>query len=222
MLEIRRTLRSVHDDLVCHLFDWSDQLRWFVAFLRVESLIGQIGPRTMREEGNCTEGRKDHKETKTNELFIITLINIVIRMRLAKISLMTTLMMERANAWSQIVIGAAIEVHRIKGPGLLEEIYSKCLGRECELWNIPFVKELRVSLEYKGLVFEQSLRVNILIDNLLIVELKAVEKVLPIHKAQLLSYLKLLNKPLGLLINFHEPILKNGIYRMMLKGADST
>jgi GxxExxY protein len=85
-----------------------------------------------------------------------------------------------------------VEVHRIKGPGLLEEIYSKCLGRECELRNIPFVKELRVSLEYKGLVFEQSLRVDILIDNLLIVELKAVEKVLPIHKAQLLSYLKLL------------------------------
>jgi GxxExxY protein len=133
---------------------------------------------------------------------------------------MTTLRMERANAWSQIVIGAAIEVHRLKGPGLLEEIYSKCLGRECELRNIPFVKELQVSLEYKGLVFDQSLRVDILIDNLLIVELKAVEKLLPIHKAQLLSYLKLLNKPLGLLINFHEPILKNGIYRMMLKDPD--
>jgi len=133
---------------------------------------------------------------------------------------MTTLRMERANAWSQIVIGAAIEVHRLKGPGLLEEIYSKCLGRECELRNIPFVKELQVSLEYKGLVFDQSLRVDILIDNLLIVELKAVEKLLPIHKAQLLSYLKLLNKPLGLLINFHEPILKNGIYRVMLKDPD--
>ena len=130
--------------------------------------------------------------------------------------------MERANAWSQIVIGAAIEVHRLKGPGLLEEIYSKCLGRECELRDIPFVKELRVSLEYKGLVFDQSLRVDILVDNLLIVELKAVEKILPIHKAQLLSYLKLLNKPLGLLINFHEPILKNGIYRMMLEEAVSS
>ena len=80
----------------------------------------------------------------------------------------TTLMMERANAWSQIVIGAAIEVHRLKGPGLLEEIYSKCLGRECELRDIPFVKELRVSLEYKGLVFDQSLRVDILVDNLLV------------------------------------------------------
>ena len=81
---------------------------------------------------------------------------------------------------------------------------------------------LHVFLEYKGFVFEQPLRLDILIDEVLIVELKAVEKVLPIHKAQLLSYLKLLNKPLGLLINFHEPILKNGIYRMMLKDAGSS
>jgi GxxExxY protein len=129
--------------------------------------------------------------------------------------------MQRANAWSQLVIGAAIEVHRIKGPGLMEEIYSKCLGRECELRNIPFVKELHVFLEYKGLVFEQPLRLDILIDEVLIVELKAVKKVLPIHKAQLLSYMKLLNKPLGLLINFHELVLRNGIYRMILKGGDS-
>ena len=108
-----------------------------------------------------------------------------------------TTAMQRANAWNQLVIGAAIEVHRIKGPGLIEEIYKKCLGRECELRNIPYVKELRVFLEYKGLVFEEPLRLDILIDDVLILELKAVEKVLPIHKAQLLSYMKLLNKPVG-------------------------
>jgi GxxExxY protein len=129
--------------------------------------------------------------------------------------------MQRANAWSQLVIGAAIEVHRIKGPGLIEEIYKKCLGRECELRNIPYVKELRVFLEYKGLVFEEPLRLDILIDDVLILELKAVEKVLPIHKAQLLSYMKLLNKPVGLLINFHELVLKDGIHRMVLKNGDS-
>ena len=129
--------------------------------------------------------------------------------------------MQRANAWSQLVIGAAIEVHRIKGPGLIEEIYKKCLGRECELRNIPYVKELRVFLEYKGLVFEEPLRLDILIDDVLILELKAVEKVLPIHKAQLLSYMKLLNKPVGLLINFHELVLKDGIHRMVLKNSDS-
>ena len=129
--------------------------------------------------------------------------------------------MQRANAWSRLVIGAAIEVHRIKGPGLIEEIYKKCLGRECELRNIPYVKELRVFLEYKGLVFEEPLRLDILIDDVLILELKAVEKVLPIHKAQLLSYMKLLNKPVGLLINFHELVLKDGIHRMVLKNGDS-
>ena len=128
---------------------------------------------------------------------------------------------QRANAWSQLVIGAAIEVHRNKGPGLIEEIYKKCLGRECELRNIPYVKELRVFLEYKGLVFEESLRLDILIDDVLILELKAVEKVLPIHKAQLLSYMKLLNKPVGLLINFHELVLKDGIHRIVLKNGDS-
>jgi GxxExxY protein len=132
-----------------------------------------------------------------------------------------TIPMQRANAWSRLVIGAAIEVHRIKGPGLIEEIYKKCLGRECELRNIPYVKELRVFVEYKGLVFEEPLRLDILIDDVLILELKAVEKVLPIHKAQLLSYMKLLNKPVGLLINFHELVLKDGIHRMVLKNGDS-
>jgi GxxExxY protein len=83
------------------------------------------------------------------------------------------------------------------------------------------VKELRVFLEYKGLVFEQPLRLDILIDDVLIVELKAVEHVLPIHKAQLLSYMKLLSKPLGLLINFHEVVLRNGIHRMILKDDGS-
>jgi GxxExxY protein len=130
--------------------------------------------------------------------------------------------MQKANEWSQLLIGAAIEVHRVKGPGLIEEIYSKCLGRECELRNIPCVKELRVFLEYKGFVFEQPLRLDLLIDDVLIVELKAVDRVLPIHKAQLLSYMKLLNKPLGLIINFHEMILKNGIYRMVLDVGNSS
>jgi GxxExxY protein len=103
-----------------------------------------------------------------------------------------------------------------KGPGLLEPIYRKCVRRECELRNIPTRYELIVPIEYKGFVFEEPLRLGLLVDDCLIVELKAVEKVLPIHKAQLLSYMKLLNKPLGLLINFHEAVLKNGIHRLVL------
>ena len=123
---------------------------------------------------------------------------------------------ERASALSHLEIGAAIEVHRIKGPGLIESIYSKCFLRECELRSIPARRELLVPIEYKGQVFEEPLRLDFLIDDVLILEFKAVEEVLPIHKAQLLSYMKLLNKPLGLLINFHEIMLKNGITRMML------
>jgi GxxExxY protein len=129
--------------------------------------------------------------------------------------------LQRANAWSQLVIGAAIEVHRVRGAGLLEEIYSKCLGRECELRNIPFAREIRVPLEYKGMVFDQQLRLDFLVDDVLILELKSVERVLPIHKAQLLSYMKLLDKPLGLLMNFNERILRNGIHRMFLKEDET-
>jgi GxxExxY protein len=127
---------------------------------------------------------------------------------------------ERAHKWSQIAIGAAIEVHRLKGPGLLETIYEKCLLRELFLRKGPCVSQLVVPIEYKGYTFEEPLRLDVYIDHCLIVEAKAVEAMLPIHKAQLLSYMKLLNAPLGLLINFHEMVLKNGIHRMILQGAD--
>lgn len=127
---------------------------------------------------------------------------------------------ERAHAWSSRVIGAAIEVHRHKGAGLIESIYERCMMRELEIQGIPAENQLIVPVEYKGLIFEEPLRLDILIDRCLIIELKAVEAVLPIHKAKLLSYMKLLDVPLGLLINFHEEILKNGIHRFVLKGAE--
>ncbi len=127
---------------------------------------------------------------------------------------------QRASAWSKEIIGAAIEVHRLKGPGLLETIYEKCLMRELFLRNVPAVSQLVVPIEYKGFFFEEPLRLDVYVDKCLIVEAKAVEAILPIHKAQLLSYMKLLNAPLGLLINFHELVLKNGIHRFILHGAD--
>jgi GxxExxY protein len=123
---------------------------------------------------------------------------------------------ERANAWSHLAIGAAIEVHRIEGPGLIESIYSKCFQCECDLRLIPVQRELLVPVEYKGYVFEEPLRLDFLVDDVLILEFKVVEEVLPIHKAQLLTYMRLLKKPLGLLINFHELVLKNGITRLTL------
>jgi GxxExxY protein len=127
---------------------------------------------------------------------------------------------EKAHAWSGKVIGAAIEVHRLKGPGLIESIYEKCMTRELALQRIPTVNQQMVTVEYKGYTFDEPLRLDLLIDQCLIVELKCVEAILPIHKAQLLSYMKLLNVPLGLLINFHEVVLKNGITRLILTGAD--
>ena len=127
---------------------------------------------------------------------------------------------QQADGWSQKVIGAAIEVHRQKGPGLLESIYEKCLMRELELRTIPARKQLSVPVEYKGLVFEETLKLDVFVDDCLILELKAVETVLPIHKAQLLSYMKLLNAPIGLLINFHEMRLAAGIHRLILPGAN--
>ncbi len=126
----------------------------------------------------------------------------------------------RADRWSPKVIGAAIEVHRDKGSGLLESIYQKCLAHELLLRGIPFERELIVPITYKDLVFDEPLRLDFYIDRCLIIEAKAVEKILPIHVAQLLSYMRLLNSPIGLLINFHEVTVKEGIRRLTLKGAD--
>ena len=127
---------------------------------------------------------------------------------------------EKADQLSKQVIGAAIEVHRLKGPGLPEEIYQKCMMRELELRSIPAESQVIVPVEYKGLIFDQPLRLDIYVGQCLIIELKAVEAILPVHKAQLLSYMKLMNAPLGLLINFHEIMLKRGIRRMLLPGAN--
>ncbi len=128
----------------------------------------------------------------------------------------------RAHAWTREVIGAAIEVHKEKGPGLLEPIYEKCLMRELALRGIPARQQVIVPIEYKGYVFEEPLRLDVFVDDCLILELKSVDEVLPIHKAQLLSYLKLLDVPLGLLINFHELRLVDGAHRMILQDADAT
>jgi len=127
---------------------------------------------------------------------------------------------ERADALSKRVIGAAIEVHRRMGPGLIESIYEKCLMRELELEKIPAKNQMIVPIEYKGYTFEEPLRLDVLVEDCLLLELKSAEKVLPIHKAQLLSYMKLLNVPIGLLFNFHEVRMRDGIYRMILPGAN--
>jgi len=113
------------------------------------------------------------------------------------------------------IIGAAIEVHKAIGPGLLESAYSRCLQVELSLRKIPFQKELELPIEYKGVSIKAGYRMDFLVDEYVVIELKSVERLLPVHHAQLLSYLKLSNKKLGLLINFNVPILKNGVKRLI-------
>ena len=127
---------------------------------------------------------------------------------------------EKADGLSREVIGAAIEVHRHMGAGLIESIYERCLLRELALRSIPCVAQKVVRVEYKGIAFDEPLRFDLLVGECLLLELKAVETLHPFSKAQLFSYMKLLDVPLGLLINFHEPVLKNGISRMILPGAN--
>ncbi len=128
---------------------------------------------------------------------------------------------QRADRLSADVIGAAIEVHRALGPGLLESIYERCLLHELALRKHAAVSRKRVRVTYKDLSFEEVLRFDVLVDDCLLVEVKAVERVLPVHKAQLMTYMKLLEVPVGLLLNFHEPILKDGMSRLVLPGANA-
>ena len=128
----------------------------------------------------------------------------------------------KADRLSGEVIGAAIEVHRIMGPGLLESIYERCLLRELELRGVPVLNQEEIVVDYKGAVFKETLRFDLLVDGCLLVELKAVREILPIHKAQLLSYMKLQKIPLGLLFNFHEVKLVDGIARLILPGANTS
>ena len=115
---------------------------------------------------------------------------------------------------SGAVIGAAIEVHRVLGPGLLESAYELALERELGLRKVSVQRQVAVPLEYKGIELGDGFRLDLLVDDALVVEVKAVERLQPIHEAQLLTYLKLANKRLGLLINFNERTLKEGVKRV--------
>jgi len=114
------------------------------------------------------------------------------------------------------IIGAAIDVHKQLGPGLLESVYEACLNYELTARNINFSRQWSHKLIYKNIKLAERLRVDFLVENRVVLELKAVDNVLPVHEAQLLSYLKLLNKRVGLLINFNVPVLKNGITRRVI------
>ena len=115
---------------------------------------------------------------------------------------------------TEAVIGAAIEVHRQLGPGLLESIYESALAYELADRGFKVERQKPVSVRYKGLNFDEGFRLDLLVADSVVLELKCVESLLPIHEAQLLSYLKLTGLKVGLLINFKVPVLKNGIKRL--------
>jgi GxxExxY protein len=121
---------------------------------------------------------------------------------------------EDLDAIAHAVIGAAIEVHRRLGPGFLESVYEEALCVELQLQGIPFVRQPTVAVQYKGRLVGEG-RLDLLVAGSLIVELKAVEGLLPIHQAQLLSYLKATGHPLALLINFNTIVLKHGVRRII-------
>ena len=120
------------------------------------------------------------------------------------------------NELSNIVIGAAIEVHQHLGPGLLESAYRQCLARELSLRGIAYETEKAIPLKYKSLNLDCGYRLDFLIEDKVILELKAVEKILSIHEAQMITYLKLTEHKLGLILNFNVGFLREGIKRIVL------
>ena|SRR5438270_6208957 len=114
------------------------------------------------------------------------------------------------------IIGAAIEVHKAIGPGLLESVYEECLCHELTLRGLAFKRQIPVPLIYKGKSLDCNFRLDLVVEDLVLVELKTVNQILPIHEAQLLTYMKLMEKRVGLIINFNVSVLKNGILRRIL------
>ena len=114
------------------------------------------------------------------------------------------------------IIAAAIEVHRNLGPGLLESAYEECLNHELQLRGIPRARQVGLPLTYKGLNLNCGYRMDLVVDNLVIIELKCVERILPVHEAQLLTYLRLANIRVGLILNFHTKRIMDGFRRMVL------
>ena len=114
------------------------------------------------------------------------------------------------------IVEIAITIHRFLGPGLLESIYEKCFCYELTKRNIPFIRQKCAELIYDNVVIDEGLRIDILVHDLIVIELKAQETYHPVWEAQLLSYLKLTHKRLGYILNFHVPLMKDGLKRMIL------
>ena len=117
------------------------------------------------------------------------------------------------------IIGAAMEVHKALGPGLLESAYEECLCHELHLRGLKFQRQLSVPVIYKGVSLDCGYRLDLVVEDIVILELKCIDRVLAIHEAQLLTYLRLLDKPVGFIINFNVPVLRQGIIRKVFDSA---
>ena len=129
---------------------------------------------------------------------------------------------QRINRITEGIIGAAIEVHRALGPGLLESAYEQCLCHELSLRKFSFQRQVELPVKYKGVQLDCGYRMDVVVENAVIIELKTVEDLLPVHQAQLITYLKLYDRSIGLLINFNVPVLKDGIKRIVHNFPDSS
>ncbi len=127
----------------------------------------------------------------------------------------------KVNEVTEAIIGAAIEVHRTIGPGLLESAYVQCLCHELALRQIPFQLELPLPAQYKGLKLDCGYRFDLVVADAVVVEVKAVDRITPLHEAQLLTYLRLGGWKAGLLINFNVPLLRDGMVRRVLAFDES-
>jgi len=125
------------------------------------------------------------------------------------------------NQLTEIIIGAAIEVHRATGPGLMESVYEQCLCYELSQRGLHFQRQVELPVKYKGIKLDCGFRMDMVVEDAIVLELKTVDELLPIHSAQLLTYLKLSGKRLGLLINFNEPVLKRGLRRLANHAPDA-
>jgi GxxExxY protein len=123
---------------------------------------------------------------------------------------------ERQEAVAGQIVDAAFCVHKELGPGLLEKIYESCFCYELEKRQISHQRQVDIPVRYDGVVLDEDLRLDVLVEDMIVCEIKAVEKMNPLYEAQLLSYMKLTGKHLGFLINFNVPVIKNGIKRMIL------
>jgi len=124
------------------------------------------------------------------------------------------------NQLTELIIGAAIEVHLATGPGLMESVYEECLCYELSQCKLSFQRQLELPVRYKGIKLDCGFRMDLVVEDAVVLELKTVAELLPIHTAQLLTYLKLSGKKLGLLINFNEPVLKRGLRRVANHAPD--